>query len=142
MAKMQNRGVAVFIVLSVIISVIIFANIVLSIIANQSRLTHHKVSRIQAHYAAMAGVNYAYEKLRLGDPNWPTPTAGNSPYQAQLCNGCVPGPGNLRDIDEPDLPPSVTSVVITVSRNILADCPEGNPALQVDACIQATANYN
>lgn len=53
-------------VLSILVVTVILANIILAIISSQSRLTHHQVSRIQAYYAAQAGMNLAMEQLRTG----------------------------------------------------------------------------
>ncbi|MFA5144976.1 MAG: hypothetical protein WC723_03105 [Candidatus Omnitrophota bacterium] len=62
----QEKGIVLFIALATIFMVILLANIVLSIVSSQSRLTHHRVSRIQAYYAALAGVNFSLEQLRTG----------------------------------------------------------------------------
>lgn len=62
---MNKRGVALYLVLAVLLMVVILANIILGLVSSQSRLTQHKVKRIQAYYAAQAGVNYALEMLRL-----------------------------------------------------------------------------
>ncbi|MCX5714045.1 MAG: hypothetical protein NT033_04405, partial [Candidatus Omnitrophica bacterium] len=66
--KCKGRGTALFLVLAVVFVVVALANIILSFMHSQSRLTHHQVSRIQAYYAAQAGMNYALEQLRTG--NW------------------------------------------------------------------------
>jgi len=76
-AKISRKGVALFIVLGTIIIVLTFATVILSIIASQARLTHHQVSRIQAYYASMAGVNYATEMLRNG--TWSPAVARSEP---------------------------------------------------------------
>ena len=59
---------ALVLVLAVLFFVIVVANIVLILFSSQARLSHHQVSRIQAYYAGMAGINYAFEQLRIG--NW------------------------------------------------------------------------
>ena len=64
------KGIAISLVLGTLLVVVILANVILSIILSQSRLTHHQVSRIQAYYAAQAGMNLAFEQLRTG--NWST----------------------------------------------------------------------
>jgi Tfp pilus assembly protein PilX len=78
-----EKAAAFFLVLGVILVVVILAEVVLNIMQRQSRLTHHEVSRIQAYYAAEAGMNYALEMLRTGI--W---TAGGSVKYACI-NGCV-----------------------------------------------------
>src|SRR3989338_4970543 len=64
----HKKGTALFIVLATILIIVVLANVILAIISSQSRLTHHQVSRIQAQYAAQAGLVYTLEQLRLG--NW------------------------------------------------------------------------
>lgn len=75
-----------FIVLATLMIVIVLANVMLNIMSSQSRLTHHQVSRIQAYYAAQAGMNYALEMLRIG--TWIPSSIGGSNKYACL-NGCV-----------------------------------------------------
>lgn len=104
------KGVALFMVLGTIIIVITLASIILTIVSSQSRFTHHQVSRIQAYYAALAGVNYAIEKLRLGnDSCWSTTTTVS--YQRTICrSGCT----GVCNVNEQDFPLSVSQVDITV----------------------------
>jgi len=80
MPKSKKNGVVLFIVLGVIIVVTALSTVILRILLNQLRLTHHQVSRIQAHYAAKAGVVYALEKIRIGD--W---SAGSTCTESSPC---------------------------------------------------------
>lgn len=81
MVKSKEKGVVLFIVLATLMIVIVLANAMLNIMSSQSRLTHHQVSRIQAYYAAQAGMNLAIERLRTG-------TWGSGEYS--LCkSGCI-----------------------------------------------------
>jgi len=68
-----KKGIALLMVLGTLLVVTILAFIMLNIMLNHSRLTQHQVGRIQAYYAAYAGMNYALEMLRTGV--W---TVGNS----------------------------------------------------------------
>ena len=105
MPKSRNnkKGVILFIVLGTLLVVTLLASVVLRFTASHYRLTHHEISRIQAYYMAMAGVNYAIEKLRLDDTGWSNP----GPHTFTLCkDGC--------DINEPPLPDSVQQVNIGV----------------------------
>jgi Tfp pilus assembly protein PilX len=61
-----NKGVVLIMVLSMILVVVALANIVILLISSQYRLTHHQASRIQAYYAAQAGMVLALENLRTG----------------------------------------------------------------------------
>ncbi|MDO8488931.1 MAG: hypothetical protein Q7S42_02315 [Candidatus Omnitrophota bacterium] len=100
----SKKGIILLIVLGVILLVVSLTTVILRIISNQSRLTHHQVSRIQAQYAAKAGVIYALDKLRRNDDvGWPA----SGEYIKTMCrSGC--------DINEPDLPNSIQQVDITI----------------------------
>ncbi|MCX5702984.1 MAG: hypothetical protein NT066_00570 [Candidatus Omnitrophica bacterium] len=118
-----------FIVLGTIFIVITLGNIILSIISSQSRLTHHQVSRIQSYYAAMAGVNYALEMVRLGNANWiPSPDTGANTRTRILCRGC-----STPDVDEPNLPISIQQVTVTIGAP--------NSGISGTRQISATATY-
>ena len=95
--------------MAVIMTVVILANIALALITNQSRLTHHQASRIQAFYAAQAGNNYAWEMLRTGA--WPD--TGALVETHVMCDGCTSA-GPPSEVDEPDLPISIQQVDITI----------------------------
>jgi len=122
------------VVLATLSVVVILANVVLSIISSQSRLTQHQVGRIQAYYAALAGMNYAYEMLRRG------PAAGG--WIATSC----PGLGCTLTLLDPQFaatfPPSILDVRIIL---IPVDEPGCNAATPVPpgitACIRSTATY-
>jgi len=105
MPKSRNnkKGVILFIVLGTLLVVTLLASAVLRLTASHYRLTRHEISRIQAYYMAMAGVNYAIEKLRLDDPVWSNP----GPHTFTLCKGGC-------DINEPSLPDSIQQVNIEV----------------------------
>jgi len=115
MPNRDKSGIILFIVIGVIMVVAILSTIILRVVSNHSRLTHHQVSRIQAQYAAKAGVLYALDKLRRNDDpgNWPdSGTIVKSMCQkvaaADLeCDCSSP-------IIEPGLPNSVKCVKITV----------------------------
>lgn len=62
----DKRGIAIFLVLGALIMAVVLARVVLNIILNQASLGRHQQSRVQAYYAAQAGMNYALEMLRTG----------------------------------------------------------------------------
>lgn len=128
-----NKGIVLFIVMMTLLIVVILANIILQLMANQSRLTHHQISRIQAYYAGFGAGNYAFDKIRRNDPDWPLPALGHS-YPRKLCR--VAGSGC--DIIEPDLPVSISDVTITVSSRGVNNC---NPPGDTPYCITSTATY-
>jgi len=120
---MNSRGMALAMVLGTLLVVVILANVILAIISSQTRLTHHQVSRIQAYYAAQAGINYALEKLRLGnDPDWPL----RGGYSRKLCRSSC-------DINDPDLPASIKEVNIIVG--------EPGSGISNTSTVSATVNY-
>lgn len=92
----------------------VLATVILRIISNQSRLTHHRVSRIQSQYAAKAAVIYALDKLRRNDdPSW-SDTAPLVPVVKRMCRQ-VAGPDcSVPDVIEASLPPSIQYVDITI----------------------------
>jgi len=108
MPNSNRKGQLLFIVLGTIIVVVILSSVILRIILNQSRLTHHQVSRIQAQYAAKAGVIYALDKLRRNDDldNWP---ATGEYTRTMRRSGSTPPV-----LDDPNLPASIDRVEITV----------------------------
>lgn len=73
MSLKNQKAIAMMFVLGIIMVVVILANIILSLILSQSRISSHQINRIRAYYAAMAGVHLAHENLRTGvwasDPN-------------------------------------------------------------------------
>ena len=106
MPDSNRKGVILFIVLGTIIVVATLSTVILRIILSQTRLTHHQVSRIQAQYAAKAGINYALEMLRTNDPDWPS----TGEYTRIMRRSGSSSP----DFNEPSLPASIDNVEITV----------------------------
>ena len=103
MPNHNNRGIMLFIVLGVIMVLALLSTVIMRVVSNQSRLTHHQVSRIQAMYAAKAGVIYALDKLRRNDVGW----TSNLQFLKTMCqSGC--------DVNDLSLPPSIQRVDITV----------------------------
>jgi len=109
-SRIQEKGIILFVVLGTIFVVVLLGNIIIGIISSQSRLTRHKVGRIQAYYAALAGLNCAIEMIRQGNADWiPSPDTPPNTRTRILCIGCV-----APDINEPDLPKSIQNVTIII----------------------------
>ena len=106
--RFNKKGVVLFIVLGTLLVVANLNIVILSLILSHARLTLHQTSRIQAYYAAQAGMNYALEKLRTEDTNWiPFPDTSPNTRTRTLCrSGC--------DVNEPDLPNSIQQVAIVI----------------------------
>ncbi|MFH0791140.1 MAG: hypothetical protein V2A64_05860, partial [Candidatus Omnitrophota bacterium] len=117
---MEKKGVALFLVLAILFGVILLSGVVLNLITSQSKLTDHQVKRMQAYYAAQAGINYGFEQLRLNNPNWLTDTATSrtfricgSVYGAANSAECTTG-GNVGNITDDTFPPIINFVSITI----------------------------
>lgn len=128
--NLNKKGVVLFMVLGTLLVVIILANVVLAIISSQSRLTHHQVSRIQAYYAAQAGMNLALENLRTG--TWTFSPTNSCPDTTP----CI--------VTDSDFPVSVQSV------NVIF-CPSGStctgttvactPGTGLNFCLNTVVDY-
>ena len=124
----KKKGVVLLIVLGTLLVVVILANVILNIILSQSRLTHHQVSRIQAYYAAQAGMNLALENLRVGAWTYP--------------NNCL-NPGDCL-VTDTAFPASIQSVEVIF-------CPAGllcagsstvcTPPANLTFCVTTSVNY-
>ena len=115
--KTDRRGFALYLVLAVLLVVVILANVILNLITSQSKLTHHQVKRIQAYYAAQAGVQYALENLRVNNSAWMTTPGGGSRdfYICRQSGGAAPCTAVVApNITDSDLPPVIDFVKITV----------------------------
>jgi len=108
MLNTDKRGIILSIVIGIIVVVVVLSTIILGVVVNQARLTHHQVSRIQALYAAKAGVIYALDKLRRNDDAacWPDTGSYTRIMRRSGPAACV--------IIEPTLPSSILQVNITV----------------------------
>ncbi|MDD5116479.1 MAG: hypothetical protein PHW98_05385 [Candidatus Omnitrophica bacterium] len=106
MSDGSRKGVILFIVIAVIMLVATLSTVILRIMLTQTRLTHHQVSRIQAQYAARAGVNYALDMLRTNNANWPS----TGEYTRIMRRSGAVSP----DFNEGNLPASIDRVEITV----------------------------
>jgi Tfp pilus assembly protein PilX len=120
--RIDKKGVALMMVLVILLVVVILANVLLTIITSQARLTHHQVSRLRAYYVAQAGMNLALENLRTG--------AWTAPGTYQLCrSGCTPP--NVTDSEMP------YNVTIAIGNQII---DPSNP-LRGTYPINLTVNY-
>jgi len=149
-----TKGIALLTVLVVLLVVVALAEGILQIMLNQSRLTHHNVSRIQAYYAAMAGMKLAYENLRTNSWPLPNPASAYRHYMCQSVTPQCPPPVDANPIIEPRLPGAIQFVIVRVaSRNASCNDPADtvppawpgglvcNPPAGVDICVNARAVY-
>lgn len=110
MPDCAKKGIILFIVIGVIMVVVLLSTVILRVVANQERLNHHQVSRIQAQYAAKAGVIYALDKLRNNTAGW----SAVGTVVKRMCK-TASGPDCLApDVVEPDLPAAINYVDISI----------------------------
>jgi len=64
--EINKKGVVLLLVVATILVFVVLSGAILATISNQSRLTHHQVSRIKAYYAGKGIMNYAQDMLRRG----------------------------------------------------------------------------
>jgi Tfp pilus assembly protein PilX len=98
MPNRSKRGIILFIVIGIIMLVAVLSTIILRIVANQSRLTHHQVSRVQAMYAAKAGMVWALEMLRTGTKVYSVALARNDCPPATPCELSETWPGSVNSV--------------------------------------------
>jgi len=145
--RFEKKGVVLLIVLGMLLVVVSLVTVMLSFILSHARLTHHQTSRIQAYYASMAGINYALEKLRLGnDNNWQLPALPANNYYHYLCqnNSVSQCASDSAPVIESDLPSSIQYVQIRVAaRNTsgTSEWPGGCYPSQGITCVNARTYY-
>jgi Tfp pilus assembly protein PilX len=115
---MGKKGIALYLVLAILIVVVILANVFLSLVVSQSRLSTHEAKRVQAYYAAQAGLYYAMDQLRSENAAWLTGTASGITYR--ICSSsyaAAASPSTLctgNNIIEPYFPSAINYVEMTV----------------------------
>jgi len=99
--KLNKKGMVLLFVLATFLIVACLAAVIISIISMNARIVYHQTSRIQAYYAALAGMNVAIEKVRIGESGW-VPDTGT--ISKTLCgSGC--------DVYDYDIPYTVTMTI-------------------------------
>jgi len=129
----QEKGMVLYLVLTTLLIVIILSNVLLALVANQTRLTHHQVSRIQAYYASQAGLVWAFEQLRIHQKE---PFGTTTWSQCGLTQNCT-------DIPYVDtaFPFTIRNQTVTISvyrPGGMATCP-GAP--NESGCVFASVSY-
>ncbi len=130
-----------FVVLGVIIFAVILGSVVLNIVLSNTSLSRKHVGRVQAYYAALAGMNYGYERLsRNDDPtHWPMPASGLT-YTNHICNSAFHSCPDYVVNDE-TLVKAISEIEITVSERSNSACAAHSPPGGVDACIAVKVTY-
>jgi len=131
--QLNKKGVVFFTVLITLLIVVTLAGVVVRTILNNARLTNHQISRAQAYYAGMAGINYASQMIRAG--SWVVGT--------NCTSGCsIKTLFDSNDFKPPIFATSTNDIVVTInasqSTNSSAPCynsPNGA------ACVSVSVNY-
>jgi len=134
----NKSGIALFIVLTTVIVVVLLGDITLKFIASQNTFSHESVRRIQAYYAAKAGMNYALENLRTR--TWTF--APNSCPNAAGCTICKTGGGCT--VNDDTFPASIqlVRVIFCPSGTICASSPFScEPPSGINFCVNTTVTY-
>jgi hypothetical protein len=138
----RNKGVALYLALSLLMIAIVLANVILTIMLNQSRFSQHQIGRIQAYYAGMAGLNASMDHLRSN--TWQ--------YQDGVLNDCPPGTGcDFPYTDTQLIDPNAVNTAVT-NVNIVF-CPAGDncsetgagcnpPRAGIPFCIDTVVTYH
>ena len=100
-----------YMVLVSILVALTLASGILNLILSQASFSHHEVSRMQAYYAALAGANYALERLRSGNEPSCWPTSGD--YTRKICRSGGTCTDSCDPIDD-SLPRIISQITITV----------------------------
>ncbi len=99
----QNRkGVALLMTIGMLLMAVILANVVLTLMLSHSRLTQHQVGRIQAYYAAMAGINMAVDNLINNPTGWDPAGGANTTHTICNTTNAAACQATTNLIDEPD----------------------------------------
>lgn len=83
MPKDNKKGVILAIVIGSIFIIFVLAGIIAGLITSHSRLTRLQISRMQAYYAGMAGINYALARLSL-------PSSSAQAWTSASCPNATP----------------------------------------------------
>ncbi len=131
--RFNKKGVVLLIVLGTLLVVVSLATVVLSMMLSHYRLTHHQTSRIQAYYAALAGVNYGLENIRTGGYTLTTSCATTS---------CCSSPCTMSFADG-DFKPSI--LVSPANGVLITIIPYGSTGCTASpgntTCVSAKATY-
>lgn len=139
-----EKGIALFMALGLLLIVVVFANVILTIMLNQSRVTGHQVGRIQAYYAGIAGMNLALDNLL--NQQWGPAGCVAAGTCTQECTQAAPCA--VSDLDMID-PTGVTTAVTAVN---IVFCPDGStcsgvrdpcdpPSDDLDFCVNTDVTY-
>jgi len=65
-AFVRKKGIVLVIVMGIVVIIAFLCLATAYLLSQQARIAEHKIRRMRAYYAAMAGVVYAFDKARNG----------------------------------------------------------------------------
>ena len=86
-AFVRKKSIVLVIVMGIVIVIAFLALAVAYLLSQQARIAEHKIRRMRAYYAAMAGVVYAFDEARNGT----LPTGNSSTKVGNGIYGYPPG---------------------------------------------------
>ncbi len=132
---MTPKGIAIILVLAFTLAVVVLTSTTLVFIRSHRLFSHHQINRIQASYAAQAGINYALEMLRTGV--WVPGT------DCTVAAGACSVPFDLDPAGGCDFKPlSISGVSVLIWEPYDPSAPVNCLSLTNLTCIKATATYN
>jgi Tfp pilus assembly protein PilX len=147
LSRWKTRAAALYMVIGTLVIVSILAKVIVTVILNQATISRHHSGRIQAYYAAKAGMNYALEKLRTGQWRYSTSPAVND------CPPTAVGTHSACDVSETEFPASISSLGTGAKEFRVVFCPASPlqkcaprldyciPPAGYDFCIQVSVKY-
>ncbi len=137
----DKKGIAIYLVLGAVIMAIVLAKIILNIILNQTSVTHHRLSRIQAYYASLAGINYALEMLKTGQWKMGTDCKDSAPCikDFETANDF---PASILNI-APGTTKKQFQIILCPKESTCAGltCNTANLTTEADGCIYSRVKY-
>lgn len=131
---MYKRGALLLIVIMTIVVAIILSNVILNMMLSQGRLSINELRRIQAKYASMAGINWAYQNLIRGNPLFIP--AGNC-VRNSLTDSDTTFPSSINSIDVYVASPGAVCIN-ALGQQVTEPC---SPPTGAEVCLSSVADY-
>ncbi len=128
-----KKGVVLLTILMALLVVVLLATVVVRTILSSARFTHHQVSRTQAYYAGMAGINYALQMIRAG--SWVVGTNCTTGCSLKTLFAST-------DFKPPIFVTSTNDIIVTIKAYPDATlCPSSRGLPANTGCVSVKVNY-
>ncbi len=105
MKRYNKKGIALFVVISIMFLLSIGSAVILLTAYNYANLTENQIRRSRAMVLAEAGINYAYWKIRIGEDDTGAPITYPCTLTPPISLPSIAGWVIQVDVDwDPDLP--------------------------------------